>query len=665
MRNYIAPYNRKPVSIEAPQYTEEEGRYRSFLIKRMTKTFNERESSLIEFDDMSYSTYFEQNILADQAYLMARKNPEDTRIVTGTTRQKGKTLASSLLNYNLEANIVAYDNNNSEVIELGTLMEDMIRKSREIEKYDDKRLLYYKEGLQQGTWFVEELWSEKLFPQKDFSKIDFTTKVSSGQIDWKTKVEMYHEGCETRLISGNNVYLGNIREFAIGDQPYVFTVDNIFYDEAEMIYHDWDRWKNVPRAIQNFSEISDVEYRNWTFLNDNNDKVEVIRYYDKFHNEFMLILNGVMMLPIGFPLEKISPSREYPIAKGDIDPISQFFAYSKSIPADTKTDQQVLDEMIRLLLLKTQQSLRPPMVNNTNRVLSRNIFMPGVITSGINPAQLTPLITAQGVSTPEFQMFQLIRDIVNEKSTSPVFSGDALPGKQTATEIIELKKQQMMKLGTIIWGVVNFEKQLAYLRTFNILNNWTNPVDKKVDRLKNKLVDVYKTIEVNGQDENGKDVQKIIEMNEEKANSLNGEQVKAREDMVSKVRNKSVRKYYVDPKKLKESMKYNFYITVNPTEKNSSELEAVLFKKNVADAVTIFGIQSVNMDYLKKRWAVVNKEDPEQFFLRTPQMMPPMGGMPQNGMPSVGGNIENAMMKGITGSKGTEPSLNTLMGQAK
>ena len=53
--------------------------------------------------------WHEKNAKAANAYIPPKKNKTDTRIVTGTTQEKGITLLSALLNYNLEPNISAFD----------------------------------------------------------------------------------------------------------------------------------------------------------------------------------------------------------------------------------------------------------------------------------------------------------------------------------------------------------------------------------------------------------------------------------------------------------------------------------------------------------------------------------------------------------------------------
>lgn len=624
--------NQKNLQPEFPDYSEEELLYRASLMKKLINAQTDRNAAHKEINDQNYQEYYDSNLKAANSYIPPKKNPEDTRIVTGTTEEKGNTLLSAILNYNLEPNIIAFDKDQMEVDELGRNFEDLVKKSREIEDYDTKRMLIYKELLDQGTCFVEELWVEETRVQKKLADIDWYNGVDVKKIKWTPKDIAGFCGCQTRLMRGDKVFLGNIREFEIKKQPYLYTFEVMSYAEAETIYKNWSRWKFVPKKVVKVAPTEDSTYRHWTLEEQQENYVEVIKFQDKWANEFMIMLNGVMMLPAGFPLEAVSPSGEYTIAKGDIYPISNFFAYSKSIPAKTKVDQGVLDEMLKLIVLKTQKSYMPPLANNTGRVLSRKIFNAGEITNQIDPNKISPIGDNNGVSQSEFAAFEFIKNIVDQKSVSPAFAGDQTSGRQTATEILELKKQQMMKLGLVIYGIINLEKQLSWLRIYNILTNWTKKQDAKVNELTGQLEDTFKTFIVDSQMEDTRMGKKIISFTPDAA-AYSPEQIMEEEEQLSQQMRTPVRKTYMHPDVAK--MKYFWYITIAPTEKASSDLEFIQFKQTIQDAITLFGPQSVNLPYLQKRFGVLSKQNPDKFFVSGVQPMPTpaaMGGGDNGGL---------------------------------
>lgn len=638
----------------AVDYTQEELDYRAKIIASMENMRFQREQAHPEFDDMDYLTYYETNARAANSYNAPKVNADDTRIVTGTTHEKEVTLLSATLNYNLEATVIPFDKQDMVIESLGENIEDMVKKSREIEDYDAKRPLYYKEMYDQGDVFIEEVWSEYFSIDKGPVSWDDATQMKMKKVVGQMKKLVGR--CESRILPGTMVYFGNIREFDERRQPAIATVSIIPYDEAASLYGEWERFANVPRNLVRSQPLEkNSGYQNWSLQDLDKNMVEVCKYQAKFSNEYMLLLNGVMMLPVGFPLTAISPSGEYTIAKGSIEPISSFFTYSKSIPAKTKVDQAVLDEMLRLIILKTQQSFKPPLANNTKRTLSSRIFTPGTIHNDIDPMKLQPIFMPTGVTPAEFSAYQLIKQVVDEKTSSPVMSGNSASGNQTATEILELKKQSMMKLGLAIWGVIQLEKKLTWLRIQNIVANWTQPIDEKmIDIEKGLKENVYRTMSVETNLESGLAGRKIIDFNPEMANLLSPEQIKAEEDFITDATGVPTKKVYLNPIEF-QKIKATYYINITPTEKDSTELNRVMFTQNIKDAAAIFGPQSLNMEYLKERFAILAKEDPQKYFVKAPQMQPMEGMPPEGGM----GDIASQLMQGAKGP--TQPSLNTLI----
>lgn len=634
-------------------YSQEEIEYRSELIREMMSSKRQKDAPYYEFDDDDFLTYYEKNAKAANSYLRPKNDPEDTRIVTGTTGEKRISLLSALLQYNFEPDIQAFDSDNMKISELGENMEDLIRKSRELEMYEMKRPLIYEEILNQGTIFVEEVWKEGFELRKKLNKLDWSEKVEINKIKWTELLKKARGKCEANPIASPYVYLGNIKEFLIFEQPNLFTVDKIPYSLAEQIFGKWERWKYVPKKVVKTIEENSFAYNDWTLLETEENMVEVIKYQNKPLNEFMIMLNGVMMLPIKFPLTAISPSGEYTLSKGDIEPISFKFAYSKSVPAKTKVDQAVLDEMIRLFILEMQKSFAPPLANNTGRVLSRKIFLPATITQGINPDNLREISKSSGINNSQIALYELVKKIVDDKSVQPAFVGEQTKGNPTATEILQMKKQSMMKLGLALVGIMNLEWQMTRLRLANILEHWTESIEQK--EINGKLVDIYQKFEVSSDIEGNRKGRKIIEFSPEKVKRT-PKQIRAEEDIMSTT--EPVRKIYMDPIKLKELINNYWRILIVPTEKDSDDLQKTIYSQQLAQAATLFGYQSINWEYAKQRWAVKNKESYDKFFVQTPQQsqMPTNEQNPQT-------QLGKQMTQGMTQASGqqSETNLNNLV----
>ena len=604
------------------EYTNEEISYRDMLIRRIESARIQREQKHNEFDGMTYTTYYETNAKTGNSYNPPKTKKDETRIVTGVTLEKENILLNAILNLNLEPDVEALGKDDIPVIIVGEAMETVIRKTRIIEEYDAKRRLIYKEGLDQGTFYVQELNVQKEIVEKVLKTKNYAG-IKVEDMEWTTKIKKLVNTAECELIEGLKVYLGNFKQFFMAKQPYISYVAYVPYDVAKSVFGKFDRWEHVPRKGVKDSIMKDKDggetYHSWRLHEAQPDLVEIVFYEDKWANEYQIILNGVMMLKIGFPLSAITGDGEYSLIKGDLEPISWFFAISKSVPAKTKVPQVVLDEFIRLIVLKTQKSYAPPYTYRGSRVLSKRIFRANNIANGINPDDLKELGKNDGVTTGEVGAFKMVKEIIDGMSVSPGFEGVDEGGK-TATQVIEDRRQNLLKIGMAITGIILFEKALCYRRLQNVLHNQMNPTDKALNNLKNKLVNVYNSFTGEATFNGRKGMRQVILSDEEP--DLNT--LKIQEQADGERLGMPVKKVIVNPSILR-SIKYKWYIEIVPTEKNTSELKMALFKDKIMDAGTLFGVQSLNLEALKGRYAQLAQEDEDVLFIKGQPSVPAVG----------------------------------------
>lgn len=608
--------NEKKDVIPQPKLNNAELSQRGIHIQYLMQSAMVRESAQPQFDGMGYSMYNQTNEMADMSFLPPKKNKGESRLVTGITHEKNTTILSMLINFNFEVKVRAFDDSNEELIEVSDALTAMVRKSRQIENYDEKRPIIYRNLLVQGTSFTRERYVEQYKPKKlaNVTDIDFT---QLDKVKWSNLgYEKVYVGCTSDLVDGKKVFLQDIRQTDIRKQPRVFTVEYVPREIAKTVFGKMERWKNVPYTITatstaNYLTLASI-YSDWTFAEIDNTKVEVFEVFEPFDNTYQLYLNGVPMLPVGFPLTVVSPSGLIPIAKGDLDPMN-LFAYSKSIPAKTKIDQATMDEVVKIMVMKMQQSARPPTGNLSDRILSENIFMPGRITPDVRKEDLPALIDSPGIEPADFSFYQLLNEQIGKKSVTDQLEGSSInSGEVTATQYLDMKKQQMLKLGASIDAVINWEKQMAHLRTINIIQNWTKEFEENIDDLRGKIEMATKSISIDDTFDDGKQGTRLIKFDENF--NKTPEEVFDEENSVYQKTGKETRITYLNPKWLR-SLKMNFYYEIIPVDKNNDKLTQVIFMNTIRQAMEIFGPQSLNVEYLKRRYAQVFGEDPTKFFI--------------------------------------------------
>jgi len=604
----------KPVKI--PNYSPDEIKYLGRLQSRLEFAKTQRDSPHDEFDGMSYVEYWQDNEKGGNTYIEPKKNKEDTTFQSGIIRQKIFALLSSLMNLDLSPEINAFDENDIQNQQLGNALEDIIEKTNEMDEDDEKKVLRTYTLLKQGDVFVEELWDERYIKDKvSPDKISFDGKIIG--VSWTTRLKRAISKPTRNIINGLGVYLGNIRQYDLRLQPFIYTVEIKDESETESIYSKWERWEFVTKMAQPSTDKlpATLYNNNWRLLDAKEGQYEIIKYQDKWNNEFAVIINGVLMTPVGLPFSW--GYNEYNITQQHYEPISTNFAYGKSLTRKLKGKDATYTEALRLAILKMQKSFMPARANLSGRVISSKIFMPGKMTTGINPNSVPPLDPndSTGPTASEFNMIQELKNQIDNDSVNPTFQGQTTKGNTTATEILEMQRQAKLVLGMTVLSATLLEYKLSWLRLYNILKNWFEPIDDKVVEEKAGTEDVrkvlqnkYRTINISKPIEGegmGRSIVKVSQTIPSPQDIYN------EEETLGEQTGTPTRITYLNPEEIVLS-KWIWQIMIRPKEKKTSEVNKLLFRGMLADAM-IFQ-QDLNLEYLEERFALNWEEDPSRLF---------------------------------------------------
>lgn len=636
------------IALDAPEYSEEEISYLGGLQIRLERARNQREQPRDEFDGMSYTQYWEANEKGANTFIEPKKNPEDSTYQGGTVRRKIFTFLGELLRFDFFADITAFNEHNIEQRELGNVLEDNISKCREIEGDDEKRLLRWYEMLKQGDVFVEKIWDERFVKEKKFNGAKFDGKIAG--VTWVTKLKRKLASTKTRIVCGLNVYLGSINQYDFAEQPYIFTADIIDYSEAQAIYGNWERWKYVSRTLREFSPGDrSLVFNNWRLLDHQKNRVERIQYQDKNNNEFCLILNGVLMTPVGLPLPWGYP--DYNIVQQHLKPISATFAYAASIVKELRGNVAILDDLIRIMHLIELKKLMPPRFNLTGRAISRRVFMPTMITPDIDPSKL-PLAdkeASQGLQGGEFQFVNMLVRNIDDNSLGPIPSGQQPEGDPTAREVMEVSKQAEKILGTIITATSLLEWKLAWIGLYTILAKAFGPIGDRLDEARGEVVKTYQSYAVRkpiGNKGMGYRITYPID-----GELPQPEDIEEKENQLHRETGTPYKLLFVNPQ-IVTAAKWVWQISMRTRPKPTDEISKLMFTKMVNDALALFG-DDVNIPNLETEWAVAWDQDPKKFFNSRSQSERDMLAMQERNAVA-----QNVTMPGQTKKPTTTPQPN-------
>ena len=618
-------------------YTEDEKEDYKELVIELCQMRDNLKRPLIEFDDNTYLGQYEENRKADLGYNQPIDETVDFRVTTGLTREKDTTLLSTLTNLNFQPNINAFDKDSTMIAGLGEEIEDLVIKSRELENWDEKRVSIYREFIAQGTVFVEEVYVERAI-LKPYENGWMPNMPIAEYKDDNMPIYDIEGKCEAKLYLGKYVMYSSMNEEELQNNASVALYEEIDRSAAEAIYGKWERWKYVPEEVKDatnpFNEnmrISAGSDFSWNVHKVGKGKCGITKVMKRFSNKYQIIINGVMMLPCEFPLTKMSPSGLYNVAKSVNERIPNF-ALGKGIPSKTKIDQKLYDTLLRAMVGKAWQSYRPTLGNRSGNVLSRDVISSGNIINGIKQNDLFPILPTQmlALSTGDISMFQMVKEIINDKSVTDSYAAQTQQSNTTATQIINEQKQTMLKLSSSIDGIKALERRLILLRIYNIIANWTkaneSPMEEEVTEVVDGITMItgkrvsptektkrYKKFTQNKSFDDGKTGVKMTNFISPDEKLMSPREHIKHEDALAKEYGKDVRVSFINAEWLR-NLQAVWNISVTVQSEQDDQMQLLVYLDNITRIAQTFGVQVFKQDYVLQRISSKMSEDFDKMF---------------------------------------------------
>ena len=232
---------------EQPELNPEAFEYQNYLETRLRRAQEVRDRSWPEFSRLTYLQAYQNREKIAMTYVEPIRQEGDVAVQSGTIESKMNILLSHINSLNLTAEVRAFLKNNQPLKELGTAFTDILEVLAEHDGGDvagdtEKKALRQRELMKQGTVFIQDKWCTKYQTKKTL------TATYKGEFDfkaWDSAWTKVYEGPERTLLYGPNVYLGDITQFSMDDQPYVFTIETMSFDSAKGLYGKFTNWKYV------------------------------------------------------------------------------------------------------------------------------------------------------------------------------------------------------------------------------------------------------------------------------------------------------------------------------------------------------------------------------------------------------------------------------------
>ncbi len=576
--------------------------WQDFDKRNLRMIARQREIPYLQFDGMSFSSQYYENEKIGLSYIYPKKNKAETPYTSGIGADKIKTLGSMVNGYHFEPNFTVKRKN--EVLDdLSTLFTNWVRDSREKEKYDEKVRVQNRSLFEQGTAYtIEKYFSytvadkKILSPYVDLAKLDKVSWVDNGvkSIDF----------CSCDHVRGTKVFLENLTLNDIDPQPRGYVVELAQYELLKEVFGQLENFQYVPRGNSSPRMLADmygtINAYHPEFLQQDIPENEIVWTYDRINGRFQIYISTIPMLESGYPLKIVSPSGKLPIAKGDLNPSEDFWT-SRGIPFEMKIDQQLYDLTFKIALIKMKQSAYTPSVNNTGKFMSSAIYEPSAMSEGFQAEKIQKLIDEPGIKQADFSFLQLIKDIINDKSINPVLEGQA-GGSNTLGEYMDKTRKAMLKIGYVFDAIINWEKQKALLRLYNLISYG---IRKKPDG-------TYADLSLTDSEDDG--AAWNVQFQDHNYNTEND---MFKKNLAAKDQGRNVKHAVISPMLLRsilEDPEITIECDIVPVDKNNDTMAQIKLVQNITQAQQIFGPNDIATQRLKRRYARVMGEKYDDFF---------------------------------------------------
>lgn len=613
--------------------SEKEGKYAQALIHQINEDLELREKSTLVSNGIPYSQAYEYNQKKAINYAPA-KSQDDRQVSVGLVHEKILSFCAIFLKYVFKRRIKCYDDKGNLIKGMGKIYDLAIEFSHEMEKMKTKLALIYWETYTQGNAFVLEDWEVKIQPQYDAfmkgedgkmkkvtpDKMDYTFEFLDG-LTYKKREDAQTRRAVSRVLDGRQVIFGNPEIEEVQEQPRITIEVEYTKADAEALFGTLKRWASVPKSAEDITTMVGEKTTIFDAKRHKDPADNFITHYtfDKENNRYNIFCNGLMLLSSSTPMTVFYPRGNYPLSNVPAERLRGSI-YARSIPAKTKFNADFVDWTLKKMAQKFAQGIEPAILTKGKYTLTRDMFRDGQVTHGVSKEDYEKADPDnKGVTNPEFNFFNLIKEIIESQTVNNSFSGEV--SNATATEIATVDTNQQKKLAYMLDGLMGGFMDMAMRRAETIESKYT--IKQRETMVDGKKIAVYQNFSVNVSG-----IENIVRF-DDNVGEMGYDEEKTRDELFKKSfqdrKNGFATEYYLaNPNHIRER-KYNLIIEIVPEQFKDSQLQMIQMFDEFGKIIELFGRDveggSVSTDELKKEYLEVSGRPDELFTSKMYEML--------------------------------------------
>jgi len=362
------------------------------------------------------------------------------------------------------------------------ILSDLNRFSLQAENSDKKFLAAAMECCVKGTVIVYEGYLKQEQKMKSPLQFDSVT----GKLKWKEENRVLYDDCYQEVIPLEDFYITNPKQPDVQKQPKIIWRKITTYSEALTEFSHYKNWKYVrPGKYEVANEVATF-YRNFLVNDLSQDQVEILRYYCRYENRHIIMINGIILYDGPIPFK----DGKYPFAKTVNEPFSVEFFWGNGHPNKYMGEQDLINTFINAMADKTINGLVPTGLSSDLDDLIEDDAMEIGKFRKVGDIEKWKWWEAPTVNQGEMNMFQNIMSLARESANSDAGSAVTPRGGKMQTRQILLRQQEVMsKLSFNMNFLEDLERDRTELRLAHILQFYSIPKIEKITGKRGKEIE--------------------------------------------------------------------------------------------------------------------------------------------------------------------------------
>jgi len=632
------------------------------VFARFTNAESVRNASYQYLDGRNIITYINDSVRRFTTNIDERDYIEDwqARVHVQTTRSKTLAILGKLVSV---LPIAEFKGRGEEDVRKGVLITNLYEYAEEVDDYEEFMTFMLLEAIVKGTAIGYEGSEVKTRKIRNVKGVNDDITIQ--------EVKEKKTTLPGKIIPLEDFYPSSVGVRKIKDMPFCFWRSEISYEE---FIQNWSMYKRhtlvCPHSSQFNSEEKQPFYRDYISNLTNDGNVEILRYYDRENDQYVIMANGIWLNPLKDKEGEfiVSPlpfnHKELPFWDIKFDFFGADFFYGKSLPDRLKSMQDVLNVLTNMSLDQSFLTIFPPILTAGFDDIEDDYLRPGrriPVDTGVLPLNQSFMKLDPGTPSGWHQfILNYTRDLMEEASVDKVQQGMAGGGDRTTAREIGVAAEGVSAVLGLFGRMVNSGlKRKAYLKGANILQFWTDPNNPMIVKLggttgKEDLKKAFNTIQIdNTVLTDGQRGLKIIEFYKDKKSIPNKTEIKVRSKLAKLERNKEVEIFAVPPEYLRDYL-YDITMVMNPKSAGSKDLDKAMQLEKVRVYLSFFP-ELVDKVELAAQTAEKMGDDPTKILkpdVLNPQPMEENNELDSGISQQPTENVANNMIRSARGGEG-------------